>query len=90
LEILEELKEKIKDVFSDIPVKSLYIFGSLVKEGCFASFSDIDMAVEGLDTRYYFEAYTRLEETFSRNIDLVELERCKTRKIIEQNGLKLI
>ena len=43
----------LKDYFKDKCVKRVLIVGSILKEGRFCPFSDVDIAVEGLREKYF-------------------------------------
>jgi len=78
----------LKDFFKD-KNNSVYITGSILKEGNFYDYSDIDIAIEGLDDNY-FKIALELERLLDRDIDLIELEKCKFQNTIKQNGIKVI
>lgn len=89
LETLQSLTEKLKSHFSQKGFKKVYIFGSILKAGEFHDFSDIDIAVEGL-TGDYFRVCADAEEIIGREIEVVEIEKCKFRDSIEKYGLRVI
>ncbi|MBI5441836.1 MAG: nucleotidyltransferase domain-containing protein, partial [Deltaproteobacteria bacterium] len=67
------------------------LFGSLARGGWQASFSDVDVAVEGLKGDYW-EAWGVLEDALGdRRVDLVEIEaaRPSLREAIEEEGVAL-
>ena len=51
-------------------VSKVYLFGSLLEEGLAHDRSDIDLAVEGLDERLYFEALCDLWELLPAGVEL--------------------
>ncbi|GAW93080.1 nucleotidyl transferase domain-containing protein [Calderihabitans maritimus] len=68
------------------------VFGSLVHDAWFTSWSDIDLAAWGIpDDRFYsaVAAVTGMSEEFK--IDLIDAETCGTslRKSIEKEGVEL-
>ncbi|OHD69731.1 MAG: hypothetical protein A2W19_13495 [Spirochaetes bacterium RBG_16_49_21] len=88
---LQEVRLLLSKYFSDKNVKRVYITGSLAQEGMFTIRSDIDIAVEGLDHKRYFEVFGELEELLgTENIDLIELERCSFRELIEKHGERVL
>lgn len=89
LEILQALIEKLRDYFKDREVKRVYILGSILKEGEFYEFSDVDIAVEGLKEDY-FRTSAEIEDIVDRNIDLIEIEKCKFLDSIERQGVRVI
>lgn len=74
------LENKIKDlqlICSELKVKRLYAFGSVVSEN-FKNDSDIDFLISFIDqlsikeyTDNYFALHYKLQELFERKIDLV-------------------
>lgn len=88
-EFLNFLIKRLIDYFKDKKVREVYIVGSVLEEGNFYEFSDIDIAVEGLKDEY-LKVYGDLEEITGRNIDLIELERCRFKNILKKRGLKII
>lgn len=88
--LLELVIPKLKEYFSTISVKSLYITGSLIVENRFRERSDIDIAVEGLSEDIYFKTIGDLEEIVDRKVEIIELENCRFAEKIRTTGLKLI
>lgn len=88
-EFLDSLIKRLIDYFKATEVKEVYVIGSILEEGNFYEFSDIDIAVRGLKDRY-FKVYGDLEEIVGRNIDLIELERCSFRDILKKRGLRIV
>ncbi len=86
--LLDEVFHKLIDFFKDRDVKSVYLFGSLLREGGFYEFSDIDIAVERIKDDY-FEVALEIEHLLDRDVDLVELEKCRFRDFITKYGLKI-
>lgn len=86
--LLEEIIPKLKDYFSDKEVEKVFIFGSLLREGLFYDFSDVDIACEGLKENY-FKVFSDLEELVGRSIDLVELEHCRFKEEILKRGIRV-
>ncbi len=72
------------------PSVQAWIFGSLVRPGCFTRSSDIDLAVLGLARTEYFALLGKLEEALKTSrIDLLELERCSFAGLIRQMGVPI-
>jgi len=88
-EILQALIKNLKDYFKDKKVKKVYILGSILREGEFYEFSDIDIAVGGLEENY-FRISAEIEDIVDRDIDLIELEKCRFSNNIERHGLRVI
>jgi len=70
-------------------VKRVYLFGSLANRNFFRLNSDVDLAVEGLKSEEYIDAWGELEKIFNHNFDLVQIERAneQLRKTIEKEGV---
>jgi predicted nucleotidyltransferase len=69
--------------------KRVYLFGSLT-DGRFHAHSDIDLAVEGLESRLYFKALAelhRISDEFA--VDIVPLEEHANREAILKKGERL-
>ncbi|MDI6889831.1 MAG: nucleotidyltransferase domain-containing protein [Thermodesulfovibrionales bacterium] len=89
IETLDTLIMKLRDYFTHKKVKGVYIIGSVLKEGAFYDFSDIDIAVDGFSDDY-FRVSAELEDLVSREIELIELEKCKFKESIEKYGLRVL
>lgn len=79
----------LKDFFRHKRVKRAYLVGSILREGRFYPFSDIDIAVEGLEEDS-LQLGCALEHLLERDVDLIELERCPFRDSIEKRGLRIL
>ena len=68
--------EKVASMlYQDFHVKKVYLIGSLVDFNRFHQYSDIDIAVEGLDPREYFQAYLRIEKiTDGESFHLIDMK----------------
>ena len=86
--ILAITKERLCAYFSGKTVESVYLIGSLLRPGNFYDFSDIDVAVAGLEEPY-FCVLRELEELLDWSVDIIELERCRFRKSIEEQGIRI-
>jgi len=72
--------------------KEVILFGSLARRGSFTLYSDIDLAVRGIDPLKFYAAGAAIERVdLSFQIDLVELETCcpAVFKNIEKDGKPL-
>jgi predicted nucleotidyltransferase len=73
---------QIKELCEINKVKSLYAFGSVVRDD-FNIDSDIDLVVDFTYTDLYFNLKSKLEELLKRQIDLIE-ERAIKNPIFKQ------
>jgi predicted nucleotidyltransferase len=64
-----------------------YLFGSLTKPYRFTARSDVDVAVEAIDSESFFQAMSELSEQVGREVDLVELSKCPFADRIRQQGI---
>ena len=77
---------------SRFAVRRVVVFGSLAHAAWFIPDSDVDLAVEGLAPKDYWQAWRMVEEMISdRPVDLVEIEsvRESLRQAIERDGIDL-
>jgi predicted nucleotidyltransferase len=61
----------IKDCAHEYDVEAIWLFGSAL--GDEASARDIDIAVEGIDSKKFYDFYGRLFFGMSKPVDLVDL-----------------
>lgn len=76
----------------DFGAKKVFVFGSLANETGYNYWSDIDLAVSGVDAELFYSAVaevTGLSSSF--RIDLIDVDDCRPgfKKIIEQNGREI-
>ena len=72
--------------------KRVILFGSLAHEAWFWSDSDVDLAVEGLDSASYWDAWRLAEQVIQdRQVDLIDIETAgdSLKKAIEHYGVEL-
>lgn len=73
-------------------VRRVVLFGSLADDVWFQADSDVDIAVEGLAVKDYWDAWRLVEEVIrERPVDLIEIERVGAglRRVIERYGVEL-
>jgi predicted nucleotidyltransferase len=72
--------------------RRVVLFGSLAHAAWFMPDSDVDLAVEGLANKDYWQAWKMVEEIISdRPVDLIEIEAVgeSLRRAIERYGVEL-
>ena len=75
----------IKDCARQYDVKALWLFGSALEDESAAH--DIDLAVEGIDEKKFYDFYGRLFFGLSKPVDLVDLsEDLPIASLIRQQG----
>lgn len=89
LKTLRKSVKILKDYFKGKRVKKVFLVGSILEEGRFYPFSDVDVAVEGL-IEGYFKTLSEIEGLLERSVDLIELEKCRFKNAIERNGRRII
>jgi uncharacterized protein len=90
LALLEETIKVIKVVSPEFKTGEVYICGSLIKSHKFHSYSDIDIAVTGLSNEFYFTYMARIQMLLPRQVEIIELERCRFADQIIKSGLKIL
>lgn len=77
-QILERLQEVAAMLKSRFGVRRVVLFGSLARKLLFSPGSDVDLAVEGLDKKKYWQAWKLAEDMIGdRPVDFVEIETAK-------------
>ncbi|MBF8275039.1 MAG: hypothetical protein HW390_112 [Candidatus Brocadiaceae bacterium] len=89
LDILKVSVKALKRYFKGKDVKRVFLVGSILKKSGFYPFSDIDVAVGGLKEEY-FKTLLGLEDVLERNVDLIEIEKCRFKDSLERKGLKIL
>jgi len=89
LQLLRHAQATLSVYFADKRVRAVYLTGSLLREGQFRDFSDVDIAVEGLGENY-FEVLVQLEDLLDRQVDLIELESSRFAEAIRQKGRRVV
>jgi len=77
---------------SRFAVRRVILFGSLAHAAWLIPDSDVDLAVEGLDSKDYWQAWRMVEKIIGdRLVDLVEIETAgeSLRRAIERDGIDL-
>jgi len=69
-------------------IRSAYLFGSIARPGRFRRDSDVDLAVEQIDSQSFFRAWGRLSGELGRSLDLVELAHCPFAAKIRREGIE--
>lgn len=89
LRILAQVRDKLSQYFHNKRVRAVYLTGSLLQEGHFYPFSDVDIAVEGLEEGF-FAVMAQLEDLLDHTVDLIELETCPFADTVRQRGMKIL
>ncbi len=69
-------------------INDFYVFGSVTRPYRFTEKSDVDVAIEGIQPEYFFDAMASLSEAVGREVDLVDLSKCHFAERIRQRGLR--
>jgi predicted nucleotidyltransferase len=78
--LLERIREAAAVLKSRFHARRVVLFGSLAHAAWFMPDTDVDLAVEGLSSGDYWQAWRAVEEIIAdRQVDLVEIETVFTR-----------
>lgn len=92
IEKLAKIKKLLEKFLEDnTEIEKLLIVGSLVREGAYHDFSDIDIAISVKPKEKFWEIYGKLEELISERIHIMDWESLEesSRKFLEEYSLKL-
>ncbi len=89
IETLKKTIELLKAYFKDKHVGKVILVGSVLMEGRFYPFSDIDVVVDGLEEDY-LKTLTELEDILERDVDLIEMKKCRFKDSFARKGLKIV
>lgn len=88
-EMLRRARTVLKNYFDDKKVSHVFITGSLLHKNTFRQHSDIDVAVEGFQGDY-FKIKSELEELLGRDVEIIELEKCRFANSIRERGERIL
>ena len=89
LATLSRVGPLLTDYFKKKKLRRVFLVGSILEEGRFYPFSDIDVLVEGL-CGDYLKTVTEMECLLNRTVDLIEGERCRFLISLEQKGRRIL
>ena len=81
--------QRLRDQFD---VTRVVVFGSLIYEGCFTIWSDVDIAAWGIAPEQTFHAIGAVRDVSNEiEVNLVDMATCRAaiRRAIEQQGVDL-
>jgi predicted nucleotidyltransferase len=90
--LLGRARELANILKSQFGVRKVVLFGSLARMSWFSPDSDVDLAVEGLETRKYWQAWKLAEDIIAdRQVDFVEIESVSAslKRAIDRYGVEL-
>ena len=85
--LLANVLRMLEQLGPEYGIQQAYVFGSVVLPGRFYFHSDIDIAVEQIDPKRFFEAMSTLSASLGRDVDLVELDKCHFAHRIREKGI---
>lgn len=91
-DLLARIRKAAAMLKSRFGVRRVILFGSLAHESWFLPHSDVDLAIEWLDSEDYWHAWKLVEELIDdRPVDFIEIEtsRESLKKDIERYGVEL-
>jgi predicted nucleotidyltransferase len=91
-ELLDRVRKAAALIKEKFGVRRVILIGSLAHASWFTPESDVDIVVEGLANRWYWEAWKTLEdEVADRPVDLIDLESAAEplKRAIYRHGIDL-
>ena len=75
VELRQRVEKLAQNLKCHLGIKRVILFGSLIQDGQFDKFSDVDLAVEGLSAEQYWNAWRMAEDAIREHeIDIVDLD----------------
>jgi predicted nucleotidyltransferase len=90
--LLARVREAAKALKKRYMLRRVVLFGSLAHAAWYMHDSDVDLAVEGLAAKDYWQAWKLVEEIIQvRPVDLIEIELVSDslRRSIERHGIEM-
>jgi len=90
--LLDRVRQAATELKKCFEVRRVILFGSLANADWFTPDSDVDLAVEGLNSNFYWQAWRLAEDIVdTRPVDFIELETAKEslRQAILRYGIEL-
>jgi len=85
---LQRVLELLPQLAATYGFHRAYVFGSVIKKGRFRRYSDIDIAIEGLDDQQYFKFMADLYDRLEREVDVIQLEKHRLQEQIKETGIE--
>lgn len=92
LKVLERVKSILEDFLqSEQEIEKLYIVGSLVREGAFGEYSDIDIALSVRSREKFWEVCDKIEELLGEKVHIIAWDSLtdEEKRFLEDYGLRL-
>ena len=86
--VLRELDEALETLAERYTWETLYVFGSLIKDGGFTPRSDVDIALGGLNKFDYYAFVGDISSLLNRTVDVINLEECPFVNSVISRGVK--
>jgi len=86
--LLSKLLRLLDELAAEYGVRHAYIFASITMPGRFGPRSDVDIAVEQIDSARFFEAMSKFSFHIKRQVDLVELNKCHFAAKVRREGVR--
>ena len=88
LEVLAQVKEKIRDTFFDSGME-VFLIGSLLRSYHFSEYSDIDIVIKNYKGEIY-EIQKELENALNKDVDIIIYEKSPFKELIDRFGEKVL
>jgi predicted nucleotidyltransferase len=91
-QLLSRIQKAANELKKQFSVRRVVLFGSLAHRAWFSLDSDVDLAVEGLESASYWKAWGLVENIIDTHpVDLIDIEKAgeSLRHTIERHGVEL-
>lgn len=86
--VLDHLLQLLDELGPRYGISEAYVFGSVTRPGRFDERSDVDIAVEEMAPEDFFDAISAFSTALGREVDLVELRKCRFADRIRSQGIR--
>ncbi|MBO0348196.1 nucleotidyltransferase domain-containing protein [Phormidium pseudopriestleyi FRX01] len=85
--LLRKTIQWLDEFGSKYGIKKAYIFGSVTQPYKFHSQSDIDIAVEEINSEDFFSVIGFISEALARDVDVIQMNQCHFAHRIREKGI---
>lgn len=86
--VLAQLMDLLRELGPRYGISEAYIFGSVTRPGRFDERSDVDIAVERIAPEHLFDAIGAFSSALGREVDVIELRKCRFADRIRSQGIR--
>jgi len=91
-QLLARVKEAVVELKKRFSIRRVVLFGSLAHRDWYVPDSAIDLAVQGLDPRFYWKAWGLVEDIIATHpVVLIDIDTAREslKQVIERDGVEL-